>query len=211
MLPASLLPNFAVGLGEQGRGAGVSFGVGEVAANEFGTRGDVAPLVGTAHLQAAAVGFVEALEVVGLQQLVTELGEGETRLQAVFDGVFGEHVAHRQGFTDGTQEVEDVHLLVEVDVVDQDGGVGPLEVEEFVDLLFLVFQVPVQFGVRLQHPFFVLAGRVADAARSAAHEHDGAVAGVLEEAQEHDLYKVANGHGRGGGVEANIAYGGSGG
>lgn len=45
--------------------------------DELGARGDVAPLVGPAELGDAAVVEMEVEEVVGLEELVGELGEGD--------------------------------------------------------------------------------------------------------------------------------------
>ena len=56
---------------------------------------EVAPLVGSAKLQHALV-FVEQMqEVVALQHLIAELGEGNAlfRIQSTGDGVFGKHGA----------------------------------------------------------------------------------------------------------------------
>ena len=51
----------------------------------------------------------------------------------------------------------------------------------------------------------VLAGGIADLGGAAAHEHDGAVAMLLQPAQQHDLHQAADMQGIRRGVEADIA------
>ena len=64
----------AVGLGDERAGEGISFAaVGTT--NQFGTGGDVAPLVATAHLQFAVFGGIQVQKVVTLQQLISKFGE----------------------------------------------------------------------------------------------------------------------------------------
>jgi len=67
----------AVGLGDERAGEGVSLAAG-LAAYEFGPRGDVAPLVGATHLQAAVLRVVQVKVIVALQELVGELAERHT-------------------------------------------------------------------------------------------------------------------------------------
>ena len=59
----------AVGLGDERTGEGEGLAVG-LAANQLGAGGDVAPLVGAAHLQLAVVVLVQIHEVVTLHQLI---------------------------------------------------------------------------------------------------------------------------------------------
>ena len=66
----------AVGLCDERAGKGVSVGIGaELAADEFCASCDVAPLVGTAHLQSAAFFLIEMEKVVALEELIGELCE----------------------------------------------------------------------------------------------------------------------------------------
>ena len=48
------------------------------------------------------------------------------------------------------------------------------------------------------------AGGIADLGGAAAHEHDRAVAGALQQPQQHDLHEAADMQAVGGGVEADI-------
>ena len=52
---------------------------------------------------------------------------------------------------------------------------------------------------------FVLARRIADLGRTAAHQHDRLVACLLEPAQEHDDKQASNMEARRGRVEADVA------
>ena len=66
----------AVGLCDERAGEGISVGFcAELAADEFRASCDVAPLVGTAHLQATAFFLIEMEKVVALEELIGELGE----------------------------------------------------------------------------------------------------------------------------------------
>ena len=67
----------AVGLFDQRAGQGVSLSLAG-AAYEFGSGGDVAPLVRTAKLEFHSALTVEIEEVVALEQLVGEFCEGHT-------------------------------------------------------------------------------------------------------------------------------------
>ena len=55
-----------------------------------------------------------------------------------------------------------------------------------------------------QLPALVLAGRVADLGRAAAHQRDRPMAGALQVAQHHDLTQMADMQAVGGAVVADI-------
>jgi hypothetical protein len=69
---------------------------------------DVAPLVGAAHLQRAAVAAGELDEVVGLQDHVVELEEGQLvlALEPELDRVHRQHAIDREVAADLAQEVD---------------------------------------------------------------------------------------------------------
>ena len=71
---------------------------------------EVAPLVGSTKLQHAMVFVEQVQEVVALQHLVAELGEGNAifGIQSTGNGVFGEHGAQTEVLADVTQEVDDI-------------------------------------------------------------------------------------------------------
>jgi hypothetical protein len=64
--------------------------------------------------------------------------------------------------------------------------------------------VLVDLGVGQQRAARVLAGRIADLARAAAHQGDRTMAGLLQPAQHHDGEKIADMEARRGGIEADI-------
>ena len=80
--------------------------------------GDVAPLVGAAHLQLDADRPVHVGEVVRLEQHVAELGERQAALQPHLDRVLGEHVRHRRSACGVAQEVDQRQLAEPVEVVE---------------------------------------------------------------------------------------------
>ena len=70
--------------------------------------GDVAPLVGAAHLQLDVLVLAEPPEVVGLEQHVAELGVGDPvlALHAVPDRLLGHHLVDGHVLADVAEEVE---------------------------------------------------------------------------------------------------------
>ena len=199
----------AVGLGEQRRGDGVRLAPVH-AADQLGAGGDVAPLVAAAQLQLHVHVGVQVLEVIALHQLVTELGEGEARLQAVLHGVLGHHVVHGDVLAHVADEAQEAHVLEPVVVVHQAGAVGPIaEVQEAFQLGADAGHVVREHLLAEQVAFGALAAGIAHHAGGAAHEGHGAVPAALEVHQQHDGHEVAHVQRVGGGVEAHVAAHGS--
>ena len=93
------------------------------ATGQIDTGGDVAPLVGAADLQRYAVQLVQAGKVVPLQQVVGELGKGDTlivTIQTLLHRFFVNHLVNREVFTDIAQEGQHVHAAKPVIVVRRD-------------------------------------------------------------------------------------------
>ena len=82
------------------------------AAAEIDAGDDVAPLVGAAHLQDAAMAAVELDEVVGLQAHVVELEERQllVALEPHLDRIDRQHAVDREMPADVAQEVDVVQL-----------------------------------------------------------------------------------------------------
>ena len=98
----------AGGVGQQRRRHAVD-GASRQPPHEIDARHDVAPLVGRAALQPAAVALVQLEEVVRLQQHVRELGVRDpllARLEARLDGVALDHLVDREVLADVAQEVQ---------------------------------------------------------------------------------------------------------
>ena len=103
------------------------------AADQLGAGGDVAPLVGTADLEAAAVMVVQPEKIVALQNLVAELGEAHAVLgrEALLDAVLGEHLRHAEMFADLAQKGDERKFFQPIVVVDDDGRCGRVvEIQE---------------------------------------------------------------------------------
>ena len=186
----------AIGLGDEGADQGERFASLHTA-DELGAGGDVAPLVGAAHLQAHALLAVEVQEVVALQQLVGELGEGHPftglAAQALLHGVFRHHVVDGEVLADVADEVEEAVVFHPVVVVDQDGTVGDvaLEIEEFGKLLLDGFLVVAQRRLVEQVALGGLHGGVADHAGGTAYEGYRRVSGALQVLEHHHPHQVA--------------------
>ena len=202
----------AVGLGDERAGDGEGLTAID-AANQLGTRGDVAPLVAATHLQAASLGLIEVQIVVALQQLVAELGERHAVVgiggQTFLDRVLGHHVVDGDVLADVADEVEEAVALHPVIVVDQDGVVGRItvKVQELGQLLADALLVVAQGVLIDEHALLRLHRRVANHACGSANQGDGPVSGTLQVLEHHDAHQVANVQRVGCGVDAHIARG----
>ena len=198
----------AVGIAHQGDGEAVDFGLGLQAADEVGAGGDVAPLVGAAHLQGAAILLIKMVEVVALENLVGELREGHgvrLRVQTLLDGILGQHGLHAEEGAHLAQEGKDGVVLVPIIVVHHDGRVGrAVEVEEAREVFLDALQILLELLHGEEVTLGGTAGRVADHARGAANEGNHAVARALELSKGLDGNVVARLKARGGGVKADV-------
>ena len=83
----------------------------KLAADKFGSGGDVAPLVATAHLQLAVLGLVEVEEVVALEKLIGKLGKRHTLLElaieATLHAILSHHIIHGDALSYFAGEVEE--------------------------------------------------------------------------------------------------------
>jgi len=163
--------------------------------------------------QAMAPGKLD--EVVGLQHHVVELEEGErlVALQPQLHRIHAQHAVDREMPADVAQQ-RDVEQPVEpVGVVHHDGiGRGRRrpriefrgERQELGEHGLDAGHVARDVRVGQQLARLVLARRIADLGRAAAHQHDRLVAGALQPAQHHDLHEAADMQAVGGAVEADI-------
>jgi len=196
----------AIGFGEEGVGEAPDGGL-EFLAAEVDTGGDVAPLVGGAGLQFAAEFPAEVAEVVGLEELVAELGVADAgfAFHAGADGLLADHDVDGEVLSHLAQEVEVGHGGDPVGVVDEAGRVGGgIEVEEAGELVADAGDVVFDLFAGLEVSFGGSAAGVADHAGGAAGEGDGAVTGHLEAAEAEQGDEVADVEGIGGGIEAAI-------
>ena len=162
-------------------------------AHQFGAGGEVAPLVGAARLQRAAVA-AEQLEVVhALQHLVAELGvrDALVGVEAARDGVLGDHGAEPEVLAHVAQQLDRGHVLGPVEVVDHARGVVALEGHVRLDLRADALHPLVDEVHGVEHAVALILG-VADEAGGAAHEQQRLVAGVLEPTHGEDLHEVAD-------------------
>ena len=177
------------------------------AASQVGAGDDIAPLVGTADLQHAAVALVEFGEVVALQQAVGELGVGNALVfagQALLYGFLLDHGVDREMLADVAQEFEAVHAAEPVVVVCHDGRVGAFKLEEGLDLLADVADPGGNHVRRVELAFGRLEARVADHAGGAADQGDRLVAGFLEALEDEHRHQMAEVQAVGRRVEAAI-------
>lgn len=80
------------------------------------------------------------------------------RFRCAFDRFFGHHVVDCQGLSDISQEIEHIHILVEIQVVHhQCFIVSRVEIQELMKLLSLFGKVLIQFLAAFQFPLLILA------------------------------------------------------
>ena len=201
----------AVGLGYQGAGQCKGAVIAtQLATNKFCTGGNVAPLVGTAHLQTAVLLLIEVQEVVTLQQLVCEFGKGhailELTVQTALHAVLCHHVVNGDALAYLASEVQEGVVLHPVVVVHQFCLVGSiaLEVKEACQLVLDAGYVMEQSLLVEQVALLALAAGIANHACSTAHESQRLVATTLEVAQHHHTAKVTDVQGVGSGVNTQI-------
>ena len=168
---------------------------------------DVAPLVGPAHLQRHPIALVELGEIVSLQAHVVELEEGKLllALKPQLDRIHGQHAIDREMPPDVAQELDVVELGEPVGVVGHDRvGLAVAEADEMRERLADARLVGLDLGDCHELAAFVLARRVADHGRAAAHQRHRLPARLLQPVQHHDADQVADMQRRGGAIEADI-------
>ena len=151
--------------------------------------------------------FVQLHEVVGLQDHVVELEEGErlVALEPELHRIHGQHAVDREVPADVAQQ-RDIEQRVEPLGVVGHHRVGLAAAERQVvgEALLDARHVGLDHLGRQQLARFVLARGVAHLGRAAAHQGDRLVAGLLPPAQQHDLQQVPDVQRIGGAVEADI-------
>ena len=206
-MPAAVLPNFAPLASSSSVNASAWARSSPSATPALGppdqleAGGDVAPLIGAAHLELDAQVAVEVLEVGRLEEHVAELGEREAAPSRDCTESFDEHVRDREVLPDVPQELEHRDLAEPVEVVDHDRRRRAVEVEESLELRADPGEVRLERRPVEEVPLRRRAGRVADHPRSAAHEDDRAAAPPLEMDERRDRHEVSDVERRAGGVE----------
>ncbi len=156
---------------------------------------DVAPLVRAARLHPATVAPVQLHEIVGLQDHVIEFEKAQRLIavEAQLHAVHRQHAIDRHVPADLAQERHIFQTVEPVGVVDHDriGRPAP-ERDEPLEHAEQALLVAFDLCGREQLAHLVLARRIADLRRAAAHHHDRLVARLLEPAKRHDLHQVAD-------------------
>ena len=176
-----------------------------LAPDEIDAGDDVSPLVGPPDLDRAVEVVVQPEVVVGLQEHVAELGEGDAVLgvDALLDALPGQHLVHRDVLADVAEELEHRDGLRPLPVVDErtrSVGAPGVEVDDPSELFLDPRDVVVQRVLVEQVAFVGPTGGVPDHARGATGECDGPVTGVLEPPQHDQPDEVADVEAVGGGI-----------
>lgn len=96
-------------------------------------------------------------------------------------GVLLDHLIDREMLAHLAQEREDIHVLIEISVIDDQGRVGPRsKVEELFGNLPDAFQVVVNLLFSLKASFLRLEARIPNQAGRAAQNYDRSMPGLLE-------------------------------
>ena len=201
----------AVSLLDQRAGDGVSLAT-ELAADQLGTCGDVAPLVRTAQLHLATEGFVQVQEVVALQQLIGELGERHTvalAIEALLNRILGHHIVYGDHLTDVACEIEEGEVLHPVVVIHEQCCVGcvAIEIDQLRELSLDRLLIVAQGSLVKQVTLLRLAAGVANHTRSTTYQCDGAVTATLEVLQDHNAHQVTDMQRVSRGVDTQICSG----
>ena len=177
-----------------------------LAAYEVRAGEHVGPLIVAAALQRHVVAVVELQEVVGLHQHVVELQEGQAALQALLVALRRQHAVDGEQRAHVPQEVDVIQIPQPVRVVHdlRAVGLGFIEIQEALHLLFDVGDVVVDVLHGQHLPEVALAAGVADHARAAAHQREGLVSSLLQVGHGHDRNVVADVQAVRGGVEAHV-------
>ena len=155
--------------------------------------------------------LIEIKEVVALQKLVGELGEGKTvassSVQALLHAVLCHHVVDGDVFSHLACEVEESEVLHPVVVVDHFGSVGlcGFEIEETSYLLFNALLVVTQRLIVQQVALLRLTRGVANHTCGTTNKDDGLMTAALQMAQHHDTAKVSDVERVGSGVGAEVS------
>jgi len=117
------------------------------ATDKLGASGDISPLVGTAHLQAATFRFVKMKEVISLKKLVREFSERHALLciatKTLFHRVLSHHIVDSDVLTYIADEIKETIVLHPVVVVYEFSVVRcvAIKIQEFSKLLFDAFLI----------------------------------------------------------------------
>ena len=156
------------------------------------------------------MGIEQMQEVVGLQQHVAELGEGDPLtlpIQAGLHRLLRHHLIDGEVLPDVPEELEERHGSQPVGVVEQEclrvAGAGA-EVEESAQLPSDPLEVGSQIRLGQQRPFLRLAARVADEPGTPAGQGDGPVSAELHATKGADLEEMPDVEAIGSGGEAAI-------
>ena len=186
------LPNLRPSaVGDQRRGQRVHGGAVDPA-DQLDPADDVAPLVGAADLQPAAVPPVELQVVLALQQQVAELGVGHAvRREPSLDGLARQHDVDREVLADVAQELQRGLAAGPVEVVrDERAGRRAVELHEPLELAPDPVG-PLGDGRDAVERALARVARIADHPGGAAREHDRPGARLLEPAQREQRDEVA--------------------
>ena len=185
----------AISLGNQRAGQRVGL-LAENPADEFGTRGDVAPLVGSSHLEGTPLVLVEIEKVVALKKLIGKLSEGHSLAgfarKPFLHGILGHHIVHRDVLSDVAGEGKETVVLHPVVVVDQFRPVRSIgvKIEEAGKLPPDALHI-VRKGLFIEKvPLLRLHRRVPNHSGSTANEGERLVAAILEMLEYHHTYEV---------------------
>ena len=184
--------------GQQRRRQPVKFGVFNAAA-QFNPADDVAPLVRAAHLQRATVPPGQFQKIIGLQDHVVEFQERQRlfALKTQFHRIEAQHPVDREIPPVIAQERYVGQIVQPIGVVDHQGvGRAPFltvggERQELGEHVLDAGHVGGDVGIVQELAGFVLARRIADFGGAAPHQHDGFVAGLLEQPEQHDRHQGA--------------------
>jgi hypothetical protein len=154
-------------------------------ADEIDAGQNIAPLVVAAHLERALAGPEEVQEIIGLEQLIIELDEGQTLLHAHPVGLGGQHPVDAEMAPDVAQESHIIQGQEPIGVVDGDSP-PPVEIQVAVKLGLDRDAEAADRLLRQQRAHLGPAAGIADHSRTAADDGQSAMPGPPQVGHGHD-------------------------
>ena len=164
-------------------------------ADEIGAVDDIAPLVTAAHLQRAAKPPVQFQIIIGLENHVVELDEAQRLLplQPQPHAVKRQHPVDREMPAIIAQERHQLQPRQPIIIVDHHRIGRPIaKAQEPLENPLDAGQIGIDLLIPQQLPRLILARRITNLGRPAAHQHDRLVPRLLQMPQHHDRNQIAD-------------------
>src|SRR5262249_1596667 len=145
--------------------------------------------IASAKLERAGMLVEERHEIVGLENLVAELGVGDSFFGPPHprpDGFLRNHRTQWKMLADIAQEGNDLQLCQPLVIVGKNGRRLPFKIYKPPDLILQTNRPFSNLRFRVELPFTTLSARISDQARPTSNEDDRPMSGTLEPAERQE-------------------------